>query len=172
MTSGLTASFTGSGTSVAPDHVRLRPGSGSGDRVTVEVAIGGQTTSTDLYYFAFDLVLGDSSVAEYVSGTAVFGDALTLSGSQTGSAQGAQNGNRVVVGVTKLGGGSGNGVTATEAIVVCLTFRVKKAGTTTLAIAGSTSPQNPTGDPAAVDSHGGVVQTVHFDTASAVISAQ
>ena len=70
------ASFAESGTTGAANVIRLS-GSPAGDLVNVEVLIGGPTTSLDLYSFAFDLVLDDPGVAEYVSGSATSGAALT-----------------------------------------------------------------------------------------------
>ncbi len=160
----IAASFGSSGTVLAPDLVRLT-GAVSGDTVTVNVVIGGVTASNDLYSFAFDLVIGDTGVAQYVDGSIAFGSALKLSGSQGSSALASQVGDRVVVGVTKLGAGSGNGVTATEETVVTLRFRVMRRAATTLAFGGS-----PPDDPEALDSGGQVIGSVEFDMAPATIS--
>jgi len=163
MPAPIVASFSGSGTASAPDVVRLT-GSPSGNTVVVRVVVGGPTTSSDLYSFAFDLVLGDASVATYVAGSAAFGTALTLSGGQTSDVEATLQGNRVVVGVTKLGGGSGNAV-ATEQTVVSLTFRLLKAGSTTLTIEGA-----PGGSPACLDSAGVAIPSIVFDAAPATLS--
>ena len=163
MPAPIVASFSGSGTASAPDVVRLT-GSPSGNTVVVRVVVGGPTTSSDLYSFAFDLVLGDASVATYVAGSAAFGTALTLSGGQTSAVEATLQGNRVVVGVTKLGGGSGNAV-ATEQTVVSLTFRLLKAGSTTLTIEGA-----PGGSPACLDSAGVAIPSIVFDAAPATLS--
>jgi hypothetical protein len=161
---GLTASFLDSGTAAAANLVRTT-GSSDGDLVVVGVIIGGPTISTDLYSFAFDLTLGDATVAEYVAGSASVGTALTASGSQTLHVLATQQGNRVTVGVTKLGGGSGNGLTQSgEFAVVELTFRLLQPGTTTLTIEGS-----PGADPSALDSTGGIIASVSFDAASATL---
>jgi hypothetical protein len=163
---GLQASFTGSGTSPAANLVYLRGGTVSGDMVTVEVVIVGPTTSQDLYSFVFDLVLSDPTVAAYEPGTAVFGTALTIGAGQGQLVQAVQNGDRVVCGVTKTGGGAGNGVGNLQATALSLVFRALKAGTTTLTLAGP-----PTGgDPAALDSNGAVIGSVTFDTASSQLS--
>ena len=166
----LTAAFLPSATPGAADLVRLRAAASAGDKVTLEVASGGPTTSTDLYGFAFDIVSSDATVAAFVDGTASFGDALTLSGGQTGRVEVGRTGNRLVVGVSKLGGGSGNPVPAGGRVILRLTFRVLEAGTTTLRFSGAVSPQNPGGGPAALDSNGQVVGTVRFDAATAAIS--
>jgi hypothetical protein len=166
---GLTAAFSGTGSSAAQDLVRMRAGSASGDLITIEVAIGGgQTGAADLYYFAFDLVMSDPAVAQYVPKSASMGDALALTGSQTGVVEASQVGSRIVLGVSKLGGGTGNRVTATEAVVVTLTLKALKSGVTTLTFAGSSSTSNPTQEPAAVDSTGAVISSVKFDAISGV----
>jgi hypothetical protein len=164
----LTGAFASSSTSAAADLVRLRGGGASGDTVTVEVAISGPTTSGDLYSFAFDLLLSDASVAGFVGGSAVFGTALVPSGDQGSIVDAVQVGNRVVVGVSKSNGGSGNGIGSSEQVIVSLDFRVLREGTTQLSIVGSPTAQgNPTDDPAALDSTGAVIDSVAFDGASA-----
>ncbi|MCP3981206.1 MAG: hypothetical protein GY716_18050 [bacterium] len=163
--SGLTASFTESGTAAGANTVRLT-GTPDGDTVTVQLTIGGPTTSADLYSFAFDLVIGDETVAEYVNGSASFGGALTLAGGQSSQALAGQTGDHITLGVSKVGGGTGNGVAAGEEIVVTLDLRLLKEGTTTLTIAGS-----PPNDPAALDSTGSDVGTVVFDAAAATLIA-
>jgi len=98
-------------------------------------------------------------------GAPTTGPALTTSGGQTLEVLVTQTGDRVVVGVTKLGGGSGNGVTASgETVIVELAFRLLKVGTTTLTIEGS-----PGTDPDALDSAGGDIASVVFDTATVTL---
>ncbi len=162
---GPVGSFTASGTTGAADLVHLG-GSAAGDIVTISAMIDGPTTSSDLHSFAFDLVLGDATVAEYVSGSAIFGTALNLSGGQTSQVLAVQSGSRVTVGVTKLGGGSGNGVTAPGSVVVTFQFRLLKTGSTTLAFEGS-----PPFDPSAIDSTGSDIPSVDFDLAPALLTA-
>lgn len=165
-TPGIVASFVDSGSTPAADMVRTI-GTGAGDSVTVEVAIGGPTTSTDLYAFAFELTFGDPTVAEYVSGSASMGTALDTSGNQSLQVLATQQGNRVIVGVSKLGGGAGNGVSAPgETAIVQLTFRLLRSGATTLTLGGS-----PGSQPAALDSGGADVATVQFDAAPATLVA-
>lgn len=166
------AAFTESGSAAAPDLVRLRKSATTGNRVVLEVALGGPTQSGDIYSFAFDLVLGDPTVAKYVSATATVGDALTASGGQTLQAEATQSGDRIVVGVTKLGGGAGNGTTAAESVIIRLALQVLKTGRTTVAFGGSTSPQNPTAVPAAIDSSGGLLASVVFDPTPAVVEGR
>ncbi len=169
---GVTGTFTGSGTAEAANLVRLRAGTADKDIVGVEAVIGGATTSSDLYAFAFDIVLGDSNVARYVQGSATFGSALTLAGGQTSSAQVSQVANHLIIGVSKLGGGAGNGVPAGESVVLGFKLQVLKAGVTTLAFAGSSSPQNPTSGPAALDHDLSVVSSVRFDAPAATVTAR
>lgn len=169
---GVTGAFTGSGSAAASDLVRLRATTIDEDVVGVEVAIGGATTSTDLYAFAFDLVLSDATVVRYLTGSATLGSALTLSGGQTSSVQVTQTGSRLIVGVTKMGGGAGNGVPAGESAVLGFRLQVLKTGVTTLSFAGSSSPQNPTSDPAALDHDLSVVTSVRFDTAAATVTGR
>jgi hypothetical protein len=162
----LSASFSASGTAGAPDLVRIG-GSPSADLVEVDVVIGGPTTSDDLYSFAFDLVLGDPTVAELVEGSATLGSALTASDGQAIQLLVSQQDARVIIGATKLGGGLGNGVEEPgESAVVHLVFRLLRAGSTSLALTGSAGRE-----PAAIDSDGAAIDSVRFDGSPAVLTA-
>jgi hypothetical protein len=164
VTPTLAASFVGSGTASTQNLVRTS-GAPAGELVTVGVVIGGPTTSADLYSFAFDLVIGDPTVASYVAGSASTGTALTPSSGQSLMVLAEQHADRVTVGVTKLGGGAGNGVAGSgETAVVFLVFRLLRAGTTTLTLAGS-----PGSAPAALDSGGEAIPSVTFDVSSATL---
>ena len=163
-TPGISGGFAPSGMSMAGDTVRLK-GSAVEDLVTVSVAIGGPTTSADLYSFACDLLLGNPSVVQYVPGSAEFGTALTTSGGQSPQVLASQNGERVTVGVTKLGGGTGNGVAGGEPAIVNLTFRVLRTGSSSIVLAGG-----PSSAPSALDSTGSEVPSVTFDLQPALIS--
>jgi hypothetical protein len=165
MPPAITASFTGTGTGTAADFARLTGGSASGDTVTVNVVIGGPTTSSDLYSFAFDLVLGDTTVAQYVSSSVTAGTALTVVGLQSVEALASTSGSRVVVGVSKTNGGGGNGIPMGEPVVVSLTFRLLKTGSTTLAIAGA-----PGGSPECLDSLGIAIPSITFDAGNATLT--
>jgi hypothetical protein len=81
-----------------------------------------------------------------------------------------QSGGRVIVGVTKLGGGPGNGVGAAEAGIVRLTFKVVNVGTSMISFSGSITSSNPTGQPVALDSGGAPIGSVIFDSSPATIS--
>jgi hypothetical protein len=161
------ASFSGSGAASTPNFVRLT-GAAAGDTVIVSVKITGPTTSSDLYAFAFDLVLGNASVAQYVAGSVVAGPALVPVAGFDIEALASQQGNRVVVGVAKLGGtsGSGNPIGATEETVVSLTFRVLTPGSTTLTIDGDDAG----GDPLCLDSDLNVIGSITFDSGNAILS--
>ncbi len=167
---GLTASFAESGTPAAPNRVRLTRVSSGGELMTLEAALGGTTTSSDLYSFAFDLVLSDPTVVQYVPNSVQIGTVLTPSGGQTLAVEAVQSGGRIIVGVTKLGGGAGNGVSASEASIVRLTLKVLKVGTSMISFSGSISPSNPTGQPVALDSSGVPIGSVIFDPTPAAIS--
>ena len=165
----LTVTFTDSGTASVPDLVRLA-GTPSGEQVTVEVALAGPTTSNDIYAFAFDLVIGDTSVLAYVLGSAQMGSALSTAGCLGESVLADQSGDRVVVGVSKLGGCSGNGVPADERAIVRITFRVLRAGSSTLSLAGSPQAlRAATSEPTAFDSSLDRIDSIQFDVASATI---
>ena len=158
----ISASFTPSGTSPAPDLVRLT-GSATADLVTLQVAISGQTTSDDLFSFAFDLVLSNPGVAGYVDDSVEFGDALTLEAGQASVALASQSGDRITVGVTKLGG-AGNGVGPGEATIVTLLLRVTAKASTSIAI-----DLTPPADPGALESDESPAPGVSFDGAAALI---
>lgn len=158
ITPGVSAAFQGSGTAATADLVRLVGGASSGDLVTIDVALSGPTASADIYSFAFDLVLSDSAVARYESGSATAGGALETQSGQAISVLATQQGNRVVVGVTKTGGGLGNGIASGETAIVSLVFRVLRSGTTGLRIEGA-----PTESPEALDSAGVTLPSIQFD---------
>ena len=163
---GLSAAFQSSGTAAAPDLVRLVGSTADGDLTTLDVAISGPTASADIYSFAFDLVLSDSSVARYEGGSAAAGGALDVESGQGLSVLAAQQGDRVVVGVSKTGGGAGNGIASGEEVIVSLVFRVLRSGETAIRIEGP-----PTEPPVALDSGGETLISVQFDAAEGRIQA-
>jgi hypothetical protein len=171
------AAFTPSGSSESPGFVRLAGTAVSDARVRVDVEIGGETVNLDLYTFAFDLVLGDPSVASYRTGSASAGNALVADPTNGESGPEAivfQNGARIVVGVTKLGGDvspAGNDIPAEGRTILSLELDVAGSGTTILSFGGSMNPPNPYPAPAAIDSYGLVIQSgVLFDDQPAAIS--
>jgi hypothetical protein len=154
----IVAEFQPNATQSAPNLVRLT-GSAAGDIVIINVVLGGQTISDDLYSFAFDLLISDSAVVRYINGSATFGGALTLDAGQQSQVLASQSGNRVTIGVSKLGGGTGNGVTTNEENIVSLRFRVlRRNEQAAISITGS-----PPNDPAALDSAGLVIDSIDFD---------
>jgi hypothetical protein len=160
----LTVIFSDSGTASAPDMVRLS-GTPSGERVLVDVVLAGPTTSDDISSFAFDVEIGDTTVLAYGDVAAVAGPALFTQGCIDPTVLAGQSGDRVVVGVAKLGC-AGNGLPAGEEAIVTLSFRVLKEGTSTLSLEGS-----PTQDPTAFDSNTNEIGSIQFDGLSATIRA-
>lgn len=167
----MTAQFTGSGTASSPNLVRMTQAVVDRDLVRINVVIGGPTSSSDLYSFAFDLVLSDATVAAYVPGTAQAGTALQPSAGQSITVlvnPDSARPNRVVVGVSKIGGGSGsgNGIGAGEPTVVSLVFRVLRRDVTSITFGGSSSnPTSPNFNPVALNSSNAVISSVNFDPA-------
>jgi len=166
----LRANFQNSATPATPSHVRLVKTAKSRDTVTVSVVLDGPTPGIDIYSWAFDLALSGVPV-EYVAGSAVAGNALVPGPGQGISAQAVQVGNRVIVGVSKLSGGSGSVLTTSQVTIVSLKFRVLAKGKTLVSFAGPPAPapnSSPAG-PAALDSNGGVIDAIIFDAAVGVI---
>lgn len=161
---GLTVSFTDSGTPSAPDLVRL-VGAPTGQRVAIQVVLAGPTTSDDISSFAFDVEIGDATILAFGDVQAEAGPALATPGCLDPTVLAGQSGNRVVVGVAKLGC-AGNGLPAGEQSIVTLSFRVLKAGTSTLTIEGS-----PTTEPTAFDSDTTKIDSIQFDALSATVRA-
>ena len=164
--STLSGNFVSSTTVPATRLVKLVPKTASGALMVVQAVIYGPDASLDMYTFAFDVKIGDTTVVQYVPSSAVAGNALVpLIGQSitTIAAPDAIDASHIVVGVGKLGGGVGNGVSGTSAVVVELTFQVLKPGVTTLAIAAAPAPGvlNQTGAP---------IPTITFDTAAATVT--
>ena len=156
----LSGQFTASATPVAVDLIKLVPQAASGARVVVQAVIYGPTTSLDMYSFAFDVKIGDPTVLKFVPNSAVAGNALIASAVQTIQFEAGpdlSDPSRIVVGVSKFGGGSGNGVAGASSIIVSLAFDVIKQGTSTLAI--STAPHAPT----VLDHNGLAIVAITFD---------
>ena len=166
--SSLSASFMESGTATAPLLVKLVQKSVNNSQVVVQAVIYGPDTTLDMYTFAFDVKIADPTIVGFVAGSAVEGGALQAFAGQTIETiaelgtllAGGVDNSLVVVGVSKLGGGVGNGIAGTSAVVVALSFQVLKAGTTTLTLTGSPTPQ-------VLDSGGTPIGTITFDAASA-----
>jgi hypothetical protein len=167
----LSGAFCSTTTSPVPNLIRLRVrGYRDFNILTLAVTLEGPTTSTDIYSFAFDLVLSDPSIAHYV-GPATLGTALDIGSGQGSDVEVTQTGDRIVVGVTKTGGGTGNGVAGGEATIVSMVLQVLKEGTTSISFEGSPSnPIYPTADPAGLDSSGVVIESITFDPLDATVT--
>jgi len=160
----VTASFTPSGSASTANLVRLR-GTTSGDRVTIDFTLQGPTSTNDLYSFGFDLVLSDPGVVELIPGSTRFGPALDLTGSQQGQILASQSGNRVTIGITKVGGGGGSGVGPTEEVLGSLDFHVVQRDFTEIFIEGT-----PPHDATALDSSGAIANNIVFDPLPSAIN--
>jgi hypothetical protein len=164
--------FQTSGTSPGPNQVRLTGTPIGSGKIRLDVIVGGPTTSTDIYAFAFDLVLGDRTVANYVASSETFGPALSTSTCSGKSLLVSRSGDRIVIGLSKLGSCPGNGVPAGESVVLSLTLQVFKAGSCSIRFEGSPlNAQNPVTDPSAIDSTSKRIDTIAFDATPAVVGA-
>jgi hypothetical protein len=168
------ATFRPSGTAGDPDLVRLVKSrkSRAGDSLTVSVVIGGPSSTADLYAFAFDLKL-DGAPVEYVPGSAVAGNALRPESGQGVVVEAKQVGDRIIVGVSMKGGGTGSSIPGNEATIVSLALRPLSRGVTTITFEGPPAPF-ANGDslvqaPAALDSNGSVLAAVHFDAGASYL---
>jgi hypothetical protein len=165
--SSFSSQFTASATPPALHLIKLVPKTTSGGRVVVQAVIYGPDVALDMFSFAFDVKIGDSTVLKFVNGSAAAGDALqAFAGQQVEAIVAPAMGDPsdIVVGVSKLGGGAGNGVANASAVIVTLTFQVQKQGTSTLAIAAAPTP-------AVKDSAGATIGALTFDTATGSVTA-
>lgn len=157
---GLTAVFSESALVELGNRVKLQSASASGATVSLDVTLFGPSTSTDIFGWAFDVVISNPNVVEFVAGSAAAGSMLTPCPGNNLSVQATQqtagNVTSVVVGVSKLGSCAGNGVAAGGHAVVRLTFRVKAAGSSSLTFGGA-------GGPRALDSNLATVGSIEFD---------
>jgi hypothetical protein len=161
------AQFTASATPVVADLIKLVPQAASGARVVVQAVIYGPTTSLDMYSFAFDVKIGDPTVLKFVPNSAVAGNALTASATQTIQVEAGpdqSDSSHIVVGVTKIGGGPGNGVAGASSIIVSLAFDVIKQGTSTLAIAAAPVPS-------VLDQNGVAIGAITFDSVAGSVAS-
>jgi hypothetical protein len=154
--------FAPSATAPAANLVTMTGSSTNDTTLELRVNIGGPSTSSDIFGFAFNLLLSDPSLVQV--GTPSAGDALT--GNTTASA--SLQGSRIIVGVTKLGG-AGNGVAGASAVVVRIPLRTLKKGSTTIRFTGS-SPSTSAADAAALDSNGVKIGTITFDAGSGTLT--
>lgn len=158
------AAFAGSGTALAANRVIMTGATVTDSQVRVDIKIGGPTTSSDIHAFAFDILLGNPSIVSldhFSPGEAIPGTEGTAKETLA-----TQEGNRVVVSVTKLGV-PGVGVSGTSANVISLFFNVTGQGRCSLTFANSQPDNKP---PSALDSGGSQIPSISFDSASATIS--
>ncbi len=150
--------FTPSGTERAADVVRLA-GFGDGSELVVFVAIGGPTTSSDVFAFNFGIDVGSSGAIEYVQGSAAVGEALIEPGCAQPILLVAPQGNGLTVAISKLGPCVGNPIAEEEENVLSLRFRMLGKTSTTLALGNAVS-----GSAAALDASGSPIPGITFDT--------
>ncbi len=166
--SSFSAQFTPSGTPAGTLHlIKLVPKTTSGGRVVVQAVIYGPDVTLDMFSFAFDVKIGDPTVLKFVTGSAVAGDALQAFAGQSITAIVAPamgDASDIVVGVSKLGGGAGNGVANASAVIVSLTFQVQKQGTSGLGISAALAP-------AVKDSTGATIGAITFDPLGGTVTA-
>jgi len=165
------ASFSASATAPTPRLIKMIQHSKNGSHVSVDVVSYGVDTTLDMYTFAFDVLIADPTVARFVANSEVAGGVLVPFAGQSIQAiadvgtlpGGGADNSRVVVGVSKLGGGVGNGVDAASEVVVRLTFALQKSGSTTLTFGGSPSAQ-------VLNSVGTPIGNITFDAAAATLT--
>jgi hypothetical protein len=160
------AQFTPSATPAAPGLVKLQERSRSGARVVVDAVLFGPEAALDLDAFKFGIRNGNPDLLKFVSQMTYTQTALIAGAGQTiaTDVDGDSNPSLVQVDVEKLGGGAGNGVAGTSAVVIELTFDVRGSGTTTLTLVGLGADQ-----PKALDSAHAAIPAVTFDAASATV---
>jgi hypothetical protein len=162
------AQFTPSATPAAPGLVKLQEKSRSGARVVVDAVFFGPEAGLDLDAFKFGIRNGNPDLVKFVSQMTYPQTALIAGAGQTIGidVDGASNPSLVQVNVEKQGGGAGNGVAGTSAVVIELTFDVRGSGTTTLTLVGLGADP-----PKALDSAHAGIPAVTFDAASATVRA-
>jgi hypothetical protein len=162
--SQLEARFSPSATAAAPGLVKLVERSHSGTHVVVDAVLFGPEPNLDLMAFQFGIKISNTNVVRFVPQSTYTQTALIAGAGQTVAVavDGASDPSLVQVTVEKDGGGAGNGVGGTSAIVIELTFEVQGSGSSTVTLSGIGG--NP---PKAVDSHIAQIGAVTFDVASA-----
>lgn len=162
--SSTAAQFTPSMTAPTPGLVKLVQRSHSGSRVVVDVLIYGPEQGLDLSAFKFGVLIGNTTMAQFVPQTTFTQNALVADAGQTIAinVDGASDPSLVQVDVEKQGGGAGNGIAGNSAVVIELAFDVSGSGGTTLTLVGLGA--NP---PQALSSNRTPIGAVTFDAASA-----
>ena len=150
----IVAAFNPSGSVAGPEVVQLG-GTAAGNQVNLSVDVG-SPVSADVRSFSFDLLIGDPSVVSYVAGSATVGSGWTDPGNVT--VQVSQQGDRIIIGVARLGGGAG----FPGGEVVDLMLELGTAGASTVGFAPSPAP-------VALDGSAQPVTSVQFDATSATV---
>jgi hypothetical protein len=162
----LNANFIASVTPTTARLVKLQPLAASGKNVSVQAVIYGPDTTLDMYSFDFGVKIGNTSLLQFVPGSAVAGGALTAASGQTIVVTGTPNmadPSIVNISVHKTGGGAGDDIPGASAVIVSMTFTANMAGSTTLAIAAAPTPT-------VEDSTGATIGTITFDTANGTVT--
>ena len=162
----LNAGFIASVTPVTARLVKLQPLAASGKNVSVQAVIYGPDTTLDMYSFDFGVKIGNTSLLQFVPGSAVAGGALTAASGQTivvTATPDMSDPSIVDISVHKTGGGTGDNIPGASAVIVSLTFTANMAGSTTLAIAAAPTPT-------VEDSNGATIGTITFDTANGTVT--
>ena len=162
----LDATFISSVTPITERLVKLQPLTASGTSVTVQAVIYGPDTTLDMYAFDFGVKIGNTSLLQFVPGSASAGGALTAGSGQTivvTATPDMSDPSIVVISVRKTGGGAGDDIPGPSAVIVNLTFSANMAGSTTLSIAAAPTPT-------VEDSTGATIGTITFDTANGTVT--
>ncbi|MFQ5670212.1 MAG: hypothetical protein ACE5HD_06795 [Acidobacteriota bacterium] len=171
----MTATFTSSPTGPTDMQVRLVQSASTpptGNFITIDVVLNSTSgiNGLDVFAFAFDILIGNSAVASFVSSAP--GNVLTPAAGQTVISDAAPSGaNRVAVGVTLAPPPGDSAIPAGDVVVISLTFQLLQVGDSPLTITGSpNNMQNPTPNPTAFDSVLMTIPAITFDAAAATLS--
>jgi hypothetical protein len=160
------AQFMASTTAPNPGVVKLVEKARSGARVVVDVVLFGPGPGLDLTAFRFGIRIGDPSLVRFVPQLSYTQNALIADAGQAIAigVDGESDPSLVQLDIAKVGGGAGNGIAGTSAVVIELAFDVQRAGTSTLTLVGvgNTPPE-------AVDSARAPIAGVIFDAANASV---
>lgn len=162
----LSADFTASITAPTPGLVKLVRSGSSGSLVLVDALIIGAEPVLDLSAFKFGIKIGDDRLVKLVPQSSYVQTALVAGAGQTIAidVDGTSDPSLVQIDVEKQGGGAGNGIAGTSAVVIELAFQVQGSGTSTLTLVGLGADP-----PQAIDSARAPIAAVTFDAASASV---
>jgi hypothetical protein len=158
--------FLPSTTPGMPGLVKMVAAAQSGTRVVIDVTIDGPEPAVDLNGFSFGVRIGDDTLARFVPESMYQQTALVPGDGQSVAitVDDMTDPSVVAVDVEKQGGGAGNGIPGTSAVVIELAFDVTRGGTTGLTLVGVGG--NP---PRAFSSARAPIGSIVFDTASGTI---